>query len=201
MREITNRQQEVLNYIKGYIKSHKYPPTIREISQNFSISVKGAYDHVKALEKKNYIHCSTHQSRSIEVLDDNSEEEDKTLRVPILGSVAAGTPLFSEENYEGAIRIPAEYVQKGKSFALHVKGDSMIDAGIMDGDVAIICHQQTAENGDIVVAMVNEAVTLKRIYKEKNRIKLKSENPVYPPIFAQSVRILGKLSHIIRYYD
>ena len=205
MREITKRQQEVLDYIKGYIKSHKFPPSIREISQNFSISVKGAYDHVKALEKKKYILCSNHQSRSIEVLGDSGGEEDKALQIPILGSVAAGTPLFSDENYDGVVKIPVEYVQKGRSFALHVKGDSMIDAGIMDGDTAIIKFCETANDGDIVVALIDESeTTLKRFQRSRNGhyIKLIPANKdMKPMVFeASRVRIQGVLIGQLRKY-
>jgi len=116
--------------------------------------------------------------------------------------VAAGVPLFSEENLERYIRFPGESLTKGKHFALNVKGDSMQDVGIMDGDTAIFLQKQTANNGDIVVAMINEeAYTLKRFYREKNRIKLKAENPVYPPIYTQNVKILGKLECIVRNYE
>ncbi|HUX52237.1 MAG TPA: transcriptional repressor LexA [Spirochaetia bacterium] len=201
MKEITARQREVLQYIKSYVANHKFPPTIREISERFAISVKGAYDHVKALEKKSYIRSNNNRSRSIEVLEIDSETSEQVARIPIIGNVAAGLPLFAEENYDGVVQIPFEYVRKGKHFALHVRGDSMRDVGIMDGDVAVILQQNTAENGDIVVAMVEDAVTLKRFYKEKNRVRLKAENPAFPPIYAQNVRILGKLAHLIRSYE
>jgi repressor LexA len=200
MKAITARQSEVLSYIKTFIHDHKFPPTIREISDGFSISVKGAYDHVKALEKKRYIRLDTNRSRTIEVLGEDSES-DRTVDVPILGSVAAGLPLLAEENLDGTVKLPHEYVRRGPHFALHVKGDSMRDAGIMDGDVAVFRHQQTADNGDIVVAMVDEAVTLKRFFKEKNRVRLQAENPDYPPIFTQNVRVLGRLAHLIRRYE
>lgn len=202
MKAITRRQREVLDHIKTYITDHKYPPTMREISEYFSISVKGAYDHVKALERKGYIHLNNHRSRTIEVLDDEHESEDRSMaEVPILGSVAAGRPLFAEENYDGTIRLPREYVRGARNFALNVQGDSMRDAGIHDGDVAVFAHQNVADNGDIVVAMVDEAVTLKRFFREKNRVKLQAENPAYPPIYTQDARILGKLTHLIRSYE
>jgi repressor LexA len=201
MKNLTRRQQEILRFIESFIGSHKYPPTIREIASEFGISVKGAYDHVKALEKKNHIRCDLNRSRAIEVLKPGTESED-LVRIPVLGNVAAGVPLFAEENLERYIRLPGEVLSKGKHFALNVKGDSMQDAGIMDGDTAIFLQKQTAANGDIVVAMINEeAYTLKRFYKEKHRIKLKAENPVYPPIYTQNVKILGKLECIIRSYE
>jgi repressor LexA len=202
MRPITRRQQEVLDFIKTYISASKYPPTIREISENFGISVKGAYDHVKALEKKRVIRCDTNRSRAIEVLelerDDASREE--VADVPLVGHVAAGRPLLAAENYEGSVSVPASYLRGKECFALRVSGDSMTGAGILDGDIAIIQKQPVAENGDVVVAMVEEAVTLKRFYREANRIQLKAENPAYPPIYTRDVRIIGKLAHIVRSY-
>ena len=202
MRPLTNRQEEVLGFIRGFISSNKYPPTIREISDHFSISVKGAYDHVKALEKKERIHCDTNRSRAIEVLGDTSSSaEPSVLEIPILGNVAAGVPLLAEENYDGTVAVPKSSLGNKQYFAVNVHGDSMVGAGIMDGDTAIIAQQAVANNGDIVVAMVDEAVTLKRFYKEHNRVQLKSENPAYPPIYTRDVRILGKLARIVRSYE
>lgn len=201
MKGITNRQSEVLDYIKSFIDEHHFPPTIREISDHFSISVKGAYDHVKALEKKRYLKIDNNRSRTIEVIGHRDREADDILEIPILGNVAAGLPLLAEENLEGKVRLPAENLGRGDHFALHVRGDSMRDAGIVDGDLAIVRQQQVANNGDIVVAMVDEAVTLKRFYREKNRVRLQAENPEYPPIFTQNVRVLGKLAHLIRNYE
>ncbi len=201
MKDITKRQEEVLNFIKGFINSNKYPPTMREIASNFSITANGAYDHVKALEKKGRIHCDVSRSRAIGIIT-KEEGKEEIIDVPLLGSVAAGIPLLSEENFDGFIKIAASNLSLGTHFALTVTGDSMQDIGIMDGDTAIMVYKQTAENGDIIVAMVNdEAVTLKRFFKEKNRIKLKAENPVYPPIYSQNVRILGKLQYLIRSYE
>ena len=202
MKELTKRQEEALSYIRGFIEEHNYPPTIREMAASFGISVKGAYDHIKALEKKGRIRCDGNRSRTIEILDRKGQQEPETLEVPILGKVAAGVPLFAEENYEGKLNMPAARLGKGTFFALHVAGDSMQDIGILDGDTAIFTQKSTAENGDVVVAMINdEAYTLKRFYREKNRIKLKAENPVYPPIYTQNVKVLGKLKCIVRDYD
>jgi repressor LexA len=204
MRPLTRRQEEVLSFIAGFIKHNKYPPTIREISDNFSISVKGAYDHVKALEKKGVIRCDTNRSRAIEILDGDLDDGDApptTQMIPVLGNVAAGAPLLAEENFEGTVAVPAEYVAAANHFALNVHGDSMTGAGIMNGDLAIIRQQPTAENGDIVVAMVDDAVTLKRFFRESSRVQLKAENPEYPPIYTREVRILGKLVHLMRSYE
>lgn len=205
MRKLTDRQKEILLFIEGYIQENKYPPTIREISVHFSMTVRGAYDHLRALKKKGVIHTDSNRSRSIEVV---AEEAPEVLRstvvrqVPILGTVAAGVPILSQENFEGTVSLPSHYLRTSdKYFALKVRGDSMTDAGIVDGDVAIIRHQPVAKSGDIVVAMVDEAVTLKRFYKEQHRVKLQAENPKYPPIFTRDVRILGTLAHLIRNYE
>jgi repressor LexA len=200
MKKLTLRQQEVLDFIKQFIQEHNFPPTIREVAEKFKISVKGSYDHIKALEKKEYLKCNLNRSRAIEVLRSEKPRSRGIKKVPILGSVAAGQPLFTEENFEGDIDIAMDMVGGDKHFAVKVKGDSMKDVGILDGDYAVINYQETAENGAIVVAMVEEAVTLKRIYIEKNRIKLKAENKDYPPIYTQNARILGKLACIIRKY-
>ena len=174
---------------------------MREIASSFHITANGAYDHVKALEKKGKIHCDVNRSRAIGIINDG-EEKEEIIDIPLLGNVAAGIPLLTEENFDGYIKIAASNLSTGTHFALIVKGDSMQDIGIMDGDTASMIQKQTAENGDIIVAMVNdEAVTLKRFFKEKNRIRLKAENPVYPPIYSQNVRILGKLQYLIRSYE
>ncbi len=200
MKGLTKRQTEVLSFIKGYIKEHKFPPTVREISENFSISVRGAYDHIKALEKKQVLRCDNMRSRAMEVIDGAQDDEELLSKIPILGTVAAGKPISSEENYEGFVTMPRDLIKGSRHFAVHVRGDSMIDAGIMEGDLAIVQEQSTAENGEIVVAMMDEAVTLKRFYREANRIRLQSENRKYPPIYTRDLRILGTLAHIIRSY-
>jgi repressor LexA len=202
MKGLTVRQKEVLEYIKSFIRTYKYPPTVREIADYLQVSVKGAYDHLKALQRKQVIKCNLNRSRAINVIGEDGPYEDSLYQnVPILGAVAAGRPLFAEENMEGQLRVPQGYLRSGRYFALRIKGDSMKDAGIFDGDVAVVRHQSMADNGDIVVALVDEAVVLKRFYLEKNRVQLRSENPAYPPIFTQSVRVLGKLFFLIRNYE
>lgn len=201
MKGLTARQREVFDFIRSFIRSKRYPPTIREIAVNFGFSVKGSYDHVKALQKKGFIRCAGNRSRAIEVVaDSEAERQPNLVSVPVLGAVAAGRPLFAEENLTGWIQVPAASLKKGQHFALQVRGDSMKDAGIMDGDVVVVSHQDTAENGEIVVAMIDEAVTLKRFFVEKNRVRLKAENPKYPPLFTQNVRILGRLAFLMRSY-
>jgi repressor LexA len=206
MKDLTPRQREVLEYIELFIEENKYPPTMREISGNFGISAKGAYDHVKALQKKGRLSLAGNRSRTIEVLEASGADvvhgrDTQVVLVPILGNVAAGRPLLAEENYEGSIPVPSAFIRGRDCFALHVRGDSMEGAGIHEGDIAVVASQSTADNGDIVVAMVDEAVTLKRFYMEKNRVQLRAENPAYPPIYTQDLRILGKLAHLIRSYE
>jgi repressor LexA len=202
MKELTERQKEVLSFITKYINLHLYPPTIREIAEYFSISVKGAHDHVLALKKKNVIRQDGKRSRTMELMRSKEEEGMASItEIPVLGTVAAGIPILSEENYDGSITLHRTMLKKNKKyFAVRVRGDSMTGVGIMDGDVAVIEKQSVVPNGEIAVAVVDEAVTLKRFYKENNRIKLQAENPAYKPIYCQDVRILGRLSRIIRAY-
>jgi repressor LexA len=201
MKTLTVRQRQILEFLKSYIQQHQYPPSMREISERFSISVRGAYDHIKALERKKYVKIDSNHYRSLVLIQQEPPRTEQIVRIPLLGSVAAGKPLFSEENWERYIAVPAELIGRGNHFALRVQGDSMIGAGIFNGDLAIVRQQPDAENGQIIVAMVEDAVTLKRLFKEKNRIKLQSENPSYPPIYTQNLRILGRLVHLIRSYE
>jgi repressor LexA len=202
MKELTERQKEVLSFIAEFIRAHSYPPTIREIAEFFSISVKGAHDHITALKKKGFLRQADKRSRTMELVKTGKEDEPDTfIQVPLLGAVAAGQPILAEENFDGAITLHQSMLKKNrKYFALKVKGDSMSGIGIMDGDMAVIEKQSIIRNGEIAVAVVDDAVTLKRFFKESSRIRLQPENPAYRPIFCQNVRILGRLMGIIRYY-
>ncbi|MGM0431087.1 MAG: transcriptional repressor LexA [Spirochaetota bacterium] len=202
MKGLTKRQIEVVQFIQEYISDSTYPPTIREIAGRFDISVKAAFDHIKALEKKGIIKSSSNKSRSLEIVDQEYSPNVELVNVPLLGSIAAGTPLLAEENLERTLQITADMLGSGTYFALHVQGDSMVEAGICDGDIAVIRQSPEAENGEIVVARIaEESVTLKRYFKEHNRIRLQPENQSYQPIYTQDMRILGKLHMIIRNYD
>jgi repressor LexA len=201
VKEITQRQQEVRTFIAGYINEHSYPPTIRDIADYFSISVKGAHDHVTALKKKGFLKLEDKRSRTMELIGDDKDSGEHFIEVPLLGTVAAGQPILTESNYEGSILLHESFLKKNKKyFALKVRGDSMSGAGIMDGDTAIIEQQPTVRNGEIAVAVVDEAVTLKRLFKEANRVKLQPENPAFSPIYSQNVRVYGRLAQIIRAY-
>ena len=201
MKGLTMRQREVLEFINRFIEQHKYPPSVRELAGHFAISLRGAHDHLKALRKKGFVRWSEGRSRAMEVLDDGTPERPHELvRVPLLGSVAAGTPALAEDHPEGTVAVSSELLGSGEHFALRVKGDSMQDAGILDGDVAIVRRQQDADNGDIVVVMIGEEATLKRFFLEANRVRLQAENPAYPVMFTRNLRILGRLRAVQRAY-
>jgi repressor LexA len=201
MKGLTARQREVLDYVMRSIKENGDPPTIRELAAHFGISVKGAYDHVSALKAKGWLEAGR-QSRTMHVVDPRAAAEMSDIwEVPVLGVVAAGEPISAVENRDGSIFLHPSMLRRGRDyFAVKVRGDSMIKAGIMDGDMAVLEQQDMARNGEIVVAMVDEAMTLKRYYKERYRIRLQPENDAYQPIFSRDVKVLGRLVHIIRSY-
>ncbi|MDR3284809.1 MAG: transcriptional repressor LexA [Treponema sp.] len=206
MKEITQRQKEVLDYISVFSEQNNGPPVIREIAAAFGISVGTVQVHLEALRKKNYISWSDKRSRSIRIVSPqagNPEPDDSSFTqcVPLVGTVAAGKPLLCEENREGDVPVARSLLKKNKTyFALRVRGDSMINAGILDGDIALIEQAVVANNGQIVVAVLDDAITLKRFYQDGARIRLQSENPAFGPIYHQNVRVAGILSHIIREY-
>ena len=208
MKELTDRQKQVLSFIANYIKKNSYPPTIREIADHFEISVKGAHDHITALRKKGHLKHTDKRPRTMGLTHSRPEDAD-LVEVPILGTVAAGMPLLAEENFDGNVMLHRSMLKRNKKyFALKVRGDSMIDAGILEGDTAIIEKQNTVHNGEIAVVSIfdekdpsAEGVTLKRFYKESARIRLEAENPAYKPrYYSHDVKILGRLFTIIRSY-
>ncbi len=204
MKGLTDRQREVLEFIKRYIESNSYAPAVRDIAKRFGITVKAAHDHLKALERKGAIHSSEGISRSTGVVGFSPSPTIETIAIPVLGSTAAGLPILAEENKEFELHIPTTLIPgKGPYFALHVEGDSMVDAGILDGDLAIIKQTGNANNGEIVVARVGEEnrVTLKRFYLTSNAIELRPENPKYGSLYSKDVTVLGKLHMIIRDYE
>ncbi|MCL2472562.1 MAG: transcriptional repressor LexA [Treponema sp.] len=202
MKEATKRQKEVLDFIAKYIHTHAYPPTIREVADYFEISVKGAHDHLTALKKKGLLKQGDKKSRTMELIK-TGEEENDFAEIPILGTVAAGRPILAIENMDGSIRLHKSFIKNDRQyFALKVRGDSMEEAGIMDGDTAVIEQQNMVRNGEIAVVMLDDAVTLKTFYRESARIRLQPENSRYSPIYcSRDVRILGRLAHIFRSYD
>jgi len=201
MKELTIRQKEVLTFIADYKNKHSYPPTIREIAEHFSMSVKGAHDHITALKRKGQLKHEEKRPRTLELTNSRKDDHSSIMDVPLLGSVAAGVPLLAEENFEKNIPIHSSFLKKNKKyFALKVKGDSMSGAGILDGDLAIIEKLSVVHNGEIAVAVLNDAVTLKRFYKESSRIRLQPENPAYKATYSKDVKILGRLAGVIRSY-
>ena len=203
MKGITDRQKEVLTYISNYTEENSYPPTVRDISEHFGISLRAVQDHILALQKKGFLSQSQKKARSIRVLSDCRDKEPQTYisKVPLLGNVAAGKPLLSEENLDGYVNLTEPFVRPGKSyFALRVRGQSMINAGILDGDLAVVEQSSIAIDGQIIVAVIDDAITLKRYYKESGRIRLQPENPEFQAIYSTDVRIVGVLSNIVRTY-
>jgi len=201
MKNLTQKQEQIFIFIKDSIHDSGFPPTVREIGEKFSITVKGAYDHLKAIEKKGYIRCTQNKSRAIEVLlDKNTKPSSDVLKIPLLGRIAAGAPILAQENIEDYIKLPKSMLPGGELFALHVKGDSMIEKGIADGDIAIIKKQNTANNGDIVAALVDDEATLKIFKTIDRKVHLIPANPSYKPIIPESVTVLGKLVSLIRKY-
>lgn len=201
MRQITERQQEVLTFITNFTKENEYPPTVREIGDHFGISLRAVQDHIAALQKKGFLALSQKRSRSIRVIRDEKNQGPFVSKVPLLGTVAAGKPLLCEENLDGYVNLTEPFVRPGKSyFALRVRGTSMINAGILEGDLAIVEQAATAVDGQIVVAVLEDAITLKRYYKESAQARLQPENPSFQPIYCKDVRIVGILSNIVRTY-
>ncbi len=203
MKKLTDKQQAMLNFIRTFGEENGCPPTIRECASHFSISLHAVQCHFSALQKKGYLSQSDKRSRSIRILMDNGEPEPKphVRRIPLLGSLTAGKPLLCEENFDGYVVISESFFNANENFfALKVRGESMKDAGILDGDLAVVKQSTTAENGQIIVAVLDEAITLKRFFQESFRVKLEAENPAFKPIYCQDVQIAGVLSGIIRTY-
>ncbi|MBQ1710650.1 MAG: repressor LexA [Treponema sp.] len=203
MKGITDRQKQVLTFISEFTEENSYPPTIRDISDHFSITLRAVQDHISALQKKGYLSQSQKRARSIKVLSDIRDKEPELFvgKVPVLGTVAAGKPLLSEENLDGYINLTEPFVRPGKSyFALRVRGQSMVNAGILDGDLAVVEQASTAVDGQIIVAVIDDAITLKRYYKEAERVRLQPENPDFQAIYCTDVRVVGILSNIVRTY-
>ncbi len=199
--KITQKQQEILEYIKDCILSKGYPPSVREICEAVSLkSTSSVHSHLETLEKNGYIRRDPTKPRTIEILDDEFGLQRRELvNIPILGSVAAGLPTLAEQNIEGYYPIPAEFLPNKPTFMLHVHGDSMVNVGILDGDQVICAEQSTAENGQIVVALIDDSATVKRFFREKDHIRLQPENDFMDPIIVNGdVRILGKVIGLLR---
>lgn len=200
MKGLTDRQKEVLDFISTYTKDNVCPPTVREIGAHFGISLRAVQDHIAALQKKGFLSQSQKKSRSIRVLSE-TKLGLFTAKVPILGTITASNPLLSEENFNGYINLAEPIVRPDKTyFAIKVRGQSMINAGILEGDIAVIEQTAIADDGQIVVAVLDNAITLRRFYKEADRIRLQPENSAFEAIYCQNVEIAGVLVTIVRTY-
>lgn len=192
-------QQRILDYIEKYIEENGFAPSVREIGQAVDLkSTSTVHGHLNRLEKKGLLHREAMKPRTIDVTRD---DKPQMLKLPVLGKVAAGVPILAEENAEGFVQLPDSIVGRGEHFVLEIRGDSMITAGIMNGDFVVVKRQQTAQNGDIVIAMIDDEATCKRYFKEPDRIRLQPENPRMRPFYAREVTILGKVTAVYRSYN
>ena len=197
---LTKRQREILGYVMDSMQERGYPPSVREIGAALGLtSSSTVHSHLAALEKKGFIHRDPSKPRAIEILKDGASQPPKrVVNVPILGRIAAGQPIFAEENIEDVFPLPRDFVREDAAFILRVRGDSMIDAGIHDGDYLVIRQQATANNGEIVAAMIGDEATVKRFYRERDHIRLLPENSAMSPIIANDVTVLGKAVALVR---
>ena len=198
--KITDQQNETLEYIKEMILKKGYPPAVREICEAVHLkSTSSVHSHLESLEKNGYIRRDPTKPRTIEILDDDfALTRREVVNVPVIGTVAAGTPILAEQNIEDYLPIPAEMLPNKEVFMLKVKGNSMIEAGIYSGDKVIVAKQPDAENGDKVVALVDDSATVKTFYKENGHFRLQPENSTMDPIILDHVEILGKVIGLFR---
>lgn len=197
---LTKRQQAILDYIKEKIKTTGYPPSIREIAEAVGLkSSSTVHAHLLQLEEKGYLKRDATKTRAIIPVDmDMPQQVTEVISLPLIGTVAAGIPILAEQNIEDYLPLPASFIGTGTHFLLRVQGESMIEAGIMDGDYLIVRQQSNAANGEIVVAMLEDEATVKRIFIRDNYIELRPENSAMEPIIAQNVQIIGKVTGLLR---
>ena len=199
--KISSKQKEILEYIKDEILNRGYPPAVREICEAVGLkSTSSVHSHLETLEKNGFIRRDPTKPRAIEICDENFQMvRTEMVSLPIIGTVAAGVPILAEENIESYFPIPAEVIPNGEpSFILNVKGESMINVGILDGDQIFVQQCNTAKNGDIIVALVEDSATVKTFYKEKDHIRLQPENDDMDPIIVDTCQIIGKVFGVFR---
>ncbi len=201
--ELTKRQSQILDFIRADIHRRGFPPSVREIGEAVGLSSSSTvHSHLAALEAKGFIRRDPSKPRALEVLDyrdtDRAVDYGSVQAVPIVGSVAAGSPILAAENIESTMSLPTELAGGDSTFILRVKGDSMMDAGILDGDFVVVRQQSTANNGEIVVAMIDDGATVKRFFREPDRIRLQPENASMEPIYSRDVSVLGKVVALFR---
>lgn len=199
---LTERQREILEFIKAFIRKEHIPPTVMEICEHFGFATSSCFDHLKALQRKGYL-TRTNKARSIQVVEDSSGAGTilRTVEVPVIGSVAAGTPITAHENVEGTFTLDRDLAGGDGVFMLRVRGDSMSGAGIYEGDLVLVREQPTARDGDIVVALIDDEVTVKRLRRSGRKVELVPENPAYEPITipeGAQLRILGRVTGLFR---
>lgn len=201
--KISPKQTEILEYIKSEIINRGFPPAVREICEAVNLkSTSSVHSHLETLERNGYIRRDPTKPRAIEIVDDNFNITRRELvNVPVVGRVAAGEPILAVENVENYFPIPAEFMPNSQTFMLNVKGESMINAGILDGDQILVQQQSTAENGDIVVALIDDSATVKTFYKEDGYYRLQPENDTMEPIIVKDdLKILGKVIGVFRFF-
>lgn len=200
--KITEKQQEILDYMKTQIINRGFPPSVREICEAVNLkSTSSVHSHLESLEKNGYIRRDPSKPRAIEIVDDCYNLTRRELvNVPMVGTVTAGQPILAVENIEGYFPIPMEYMPNHETFMLRVKGESMINAGIFDGDQILVQKQNTANNGDFVVALIDDSVTVKTFYKENGYFRLQPKNDTLEPIIVNDVSILGKVIGLFRMF-
>ena len=200
--KISQKQLEILEYIKSEILRVGYPPAVREICEAVKLkSTSSVHSHLETLEKNGYIRRDATKPRAIEIIDDNFNlSRREIVNVPIVGRVAAGQPILAEQHISDYFPIPMDYIPNNESFMLTVKGESMVNAGILDGDYVLVERQQTANNGEIIVALVDDAATVKTFYKENGYFRLQPENDTMEPIIVSHCEILGKVIGVFRFF-
>ena len=200
--KITAKQQEILDYIKEEILKKGYPPTVREICETVKLkSTSSVHAHLETLEKNGYIRRDPTKPRAIEICDDSFQMvRTEMVSIPILGNVAAGLPILAEENIQDYFPVPADVVPNGEAFILNVRGNSMVNAGILNGDRVFVNSCTTAHNGDIIVALMDDSATVKTFYKENGHIRLQPENDEMEPIIVDDCQILGKVFGVLRFF-
>lgn len=199
--KISPKQQEILEYIKSQILERGFPPAVRDICEAVHLkSTSSVHSHLETLEKNGYIRRDPTKPRAIEILDDSFNfMRREMVNVPMVGRVAAGEPILAEQNIENYFPIPMEYMPNNQTFMLRVKGESMINAGILDGDMVLVEQRSTARNGEMVVALIDDGATVKTFYKEEGVIRLQPENDTMDPIIVPDVVILGKVIGVFRF--
>lgn len=200
--KISKKQEEILEYIKSQILERGFPPAVREICEAVNLkSTSSVHSHLETLEKNGYIRRDPTKPRAIEILDDTFNlTRREVVNVPILGRVAAGEPLLAQENIENYFPVPVEMMPNKQTFLLEVRGESMINAGILSGDYVLVQEEHTASNGDMVVALIDDGATVKTFYKEEGVIRLQPENDFMDPIIVRDVMILGRVIGVFRFF-